>query len=277
MTFYQYGGQATGNVEAGQINALQTSISGVAAVINERPAAGGCNEQSLAAFIQQAPALLRNRNRAVAVDDFAALAREVGGIGKAVALPLFHPDYRGVTVPGEITVVVVPDNDDLPPRPTPAQLEGVCAYLDERRLLTTELYVKGPEYKAVLVEATVAAEPYAAFDDVARQVGAALNAHFDPLGRGLPADPPLQGCRSGPPPSGLNPLFAGWDFGQDFYPTRLYGVIQAVPCVRQVQHLAVSVNGQLLDNLNDPVRLEADAMIYGVAQHEIDVVPYRDL
>jgi hypothetical protein len=277
VTFYQYGGQAAGNVEAGQINALQTSVPGVAAVVNERPAAGGCDEQSLTDFVRQAPALLRHRNRAVAADDFATLAREVGGIGKAIALPLFHPDYRGVAVPGAITVVVVPANDDLPPRPTPAQLEGVCAYLDERRLLTTELYVKGPEYKAVLVEATVAVEPYAAFDDVARQVGVALNAHLDPLGRGLPADSPLQGCGNGPPPAGPNPLFAGWDFGQDFYPTHLYGVIQAVPCVRQVLRLDVSVNGQLLNNLNDPVRLEADTLIYGVARHEIEVVPYRDL
>ena len=102
------------------------------------------------------------------------LAAAVGGIARAKALPLFHPDHRGIKVPGAVTVVIIPDTLDVPPVPTPAELEAVCRQLESRRLLTTELYVKGPKYRAIHVEARVAVKPYAAFGDVERTVARLL-------------------------------------------------------------------------------------------------------
>ncbi len=246
---YLFGGGVIGNVAAEQINSLLSSPAGVASVINERPAAGGGDEEAVEDFLKFVPAKLRHRDRAISAEDFSVLAKEVGGISRAKALPLVHPDHPGVEVPGAITVVVIPDNKDIPPKPSPGELEAVCRYLDERRLLTTEVHVKGPTYKAIRVEATIAAEPSAAFDEVRHCIIAKLNLHLNPQ---------------------------NWPFGQDLYPSSLYGVIQDVPDVRNVRFLQVRVNNQLHDKVSQAICLPLDGMVYGEPEHDITIVPYQE-
>lgn len=93
------------------------SLTGVAGVTNERPAVGGRDEQTVDELIREAPLRLRCRERAVSAEDFTALALQAGGVAHATALPLVHPDHAGVEVPGAVTVVIVPDQDDPPPIP----------------------------------------------------------------------------------------------------------------------------------------------------------------
>ena len=264
---YRYGGGRAGNVPAGAINAPLTALSGVDAVINERPAAGGRDEQSIDEFKRQAPAELRHQDRAITAGDFIALAQAAGGIAKATSLPLFHPDHPGIQVPGAITLVVVPDNDDVPPRPSPDQLDAVCRYLESRRMLTTELYVKGPEFIPVRVEARVEVEPYAAFDAVAQEIIASIDQFLDPLGRVLPAGAGAPRARR---------VGTGRDIGLDLHPTALYGLIQRHPMVKAVPFLAVRVNGQPHEPVNAPIRVPADGMVYGAPDHEIVVAPYSE-
>ncbi len=254
---YRYGGGKAGNVSAGLINAPLTVLTGVEKVTNDRPAVGGQDEQDIEEFKQQAPVRLRHRNRAVSMTDFAALAMEVGGIAKATAISLMHPDHRGVEVPGAITIVVVPDSEDVPPQPSQAQLEQVCRYLEPRRLLTTELYVKGPEYQKIRVMARVSAQPYAAFDDVARRVKDKLNAFLDPLGR-------------------AGSELSGADFGLDLFPTSLYAVILSVADVRQVLNLELTVNDQPHDRLTEAVKVLRDGLLYGALNHDIIVERFQD-
>jgi predicted phage baseplate assembly protein len=257
---YRYGGGTGGNVAAGAISAPLTNLIGVNSVKNERPAVGGRDEQTLDDFKSAAPARLRHRNRAVSADDFAALAQETGGIAKATAIPQAHPDFPGVEVPGAVTVVVVPDSDDRPPKPSQAQLNAVCRYLESRRLLTTEMYVRGPEYHPVQVEARVAAQPYASFDAVTKNVIAAINAYLDPLGR--------QQVPNGIP--------RGSDFGLALFPTSFYAVILAVEDVKAVRSLSVTVDNRTYDTnqLGEPITVPAYGMFYGVADHIIKVEPY---
>ena len=54
-----------------------------------------------------------------------------------------------------VTVIVVPDGDGPAPTPSEGTLRTVCAYLDQRRLLTTELYVIKPTYQRVEIHAEV--------------------------------------------------------------------------------------------------------------------------
>jgi predicted phage baseplate assembly protein len=257
---YRYGGGAAGNVAANLITQLTTNVQGVQSVTNERRATGGRDEQSMDDFKKQAPAVLRHRNRAVSADDFRAFAAEAGGIAKATAIPLMHPDYPGVKVPGAITVVVVPDNDDVPPKPSQEQLDRVCEYLDSRRLLTTELATRGPEFHAIKVQARVAANPYAAFDKVAQAINSALNAYLDPLGR-KPASAPAT-------------WRPGSDFGLDLFPTSLYDILLDVDDVRAVRALSLTVDGVPHDNLNEPISVPEWGMVYGVPQHDIRVEPF---
>lgn len=276
---YRYGGGQAGNVRPKTITAIQTTLDGVDSVSNPRPAVGGRDEQAMDDFLQQAPARLRCADRAVSAEDFTALARQVGGIARATALPLFHPDHRGVDVPGAITVVVVPDSLDIPPAPSQEQLDVVCDRLNQGRLLTTELYVKGPEYYEIRVEARVAADPYAAFGTVEQKVKEAINAYLDPLAGAsrLKAKPsPGPADSSATAKVSAPDMPRGSDFGQHLFPTHLFGVILNVPEVRDVDYLAITVNGQPWD-MQERVTIPPDGMLYGAPDHDISVEPYQNL
>jgi predicted phage baseplate assembly protein len=245
---YRFGGGAAANVAAGAITGLPPGLQGVASATNERPAVGGADEQSIDDLKEIAPAVLRHFNRAVTEGDFAALAARAGGVFKATAVPLAHPDHPGVEVAGAVTVVIVPEGDDVPPVPSADLVRSVCTYLEPYRLLTTEVFVKGPAYQAVTVHARVAAEPFAAFDAVEQAVVAALDRELDPVGR---------------------------DFGEDLYPTSLYSVVLGVENVAAVPSLSIVVDGRP-HSLTDPVVVPPDGLLYGTG-HEIVVEPRKDL
>ena len=58
-------------------------------------------------------------------EDYRRFAEQVEGVAKASVLPLHHPHYPAMEVPGAVTVVVVPDQIPLGPdenqRPIPTQ------------------------------------------------------------------------------------------------------------------------------------------------------------
>ena len=244
---YRFGGGLAGNLPAGTINAPLDALPGVESVTNERAAVGGSDEQDVEDLKAQAPSVLRHRNRAVTPEDFAALARDAGGVAKAKAIALAHPDHPGVEVPGAVTVVVVPDTGDTPPEPSSDLIRHVARHLNRYRLLTTELFVKGPVYQSISVNARVAMEPYAASDAVERGVIDAIDAFLDPL---------------------------GWEFGADLFPTSLYSVLLGVDGVSAVPTLTLFV-GRAEQELSQPVVVPPDGLLYG-AEHEITVEPRRD-
>ena len=246
---YRYGGGEAGNVAAGQISTPVTTLVGIESVRNPRPAVGGANEQSVEDLMLRAPREIRRRNRAVTGPDFTSLAEEVGGVRRATALALVHPDHPDVEVPGTVTVVVVPDSPDLPPQPSSDLIRAVCRYLEDYRLLTTELFVRGPQYQRITVQARITAQPYAAPDEVERKV-------LDRLGRAL------------------DPLARQHEFGADFHPTSLYAVILGEPDVVSVEALTVAVDG-LPHQLTDPVVVPPDGLVYG-ADHDLVVAPATD-
>ncbi len=154
---YRFGGGAEGNLGAGSIDTLLTPVEGVdtGKISNLFATSGGRDEERLEDAKIRARQALRARDRAVSVDDFELLAKQAGDVKRAKALPLTHPRFPGVDVPGAITVIIVPDAPDPKPLPTTGLLQTVCAYLDMRRLLTTELFVVAPHYVEVEVHAEV--------------------------------------------------------------------------------------------------------------------------
>lgn len=235
-TQYRYGGGKRGNAAGvGAISAPLSSLAGVEKVTNERPAAGGTDEQTLEEILVTGPALLKQRGRAVTPDDFGELVRKTDGVAHATALPLFHPDHRDVKVPGAVTVVVVPDNEDKPPKPSTDLLTAICRMLDEVRLLTTEVFVKGPEYQQVRVEARVTASPYASFDTVSLDVLKAIDDLLDPRRGG---------------------------FGKDLSITRFYSTILNVKDVAGVATLNVFVDGRRHGE-RDSIKTPADGLLFG--------------
>jgi predicted phage baseplate assembly protein len=250
---YRYGGGAAGNVAAGTITSPLSSLPGVDSVTNTRPAAGGTERQSLDALKQDAPALLRHQGRAVTAEDYAELAKQVGGVADAIALPLNHPDHPGVSVAGTVTVVIVADTDDDPPAPSGELIAGVCRFLEQYRLIATELFVRGPEFVPISVSASVTADPYAAADALAVACEQALRVFLAPL------HPAPDGSRTA-------------DFADEFRPTELYAVLLAVPGVTAVTALSITVHGRVLDDPRLAVDLPPGGLVTS-GTHAIDVRP----
>jgi predicted phage baseplate assembly protein len=179
---YRYGGGAAGNVPAGAVNAV-TGVAGVT-VANPLPAYGGRDAEPLDAALDRIPAEVHRRDRAVTEDDFRELALRLPGVARAETLPLFHPDTPEEKAAGVVSVVVFPTEDvRAPGAPLPdrALLRRVAGYLDERRLVTTELYVLPPEYRKVSVAVGVAVRDGYQVDAVRRWVELIIRQFLAPV------------------------------------------------------------------------------------------------
>jgi predicted phage baseplate assembly protein len=199
---YQYCAGAGGNVAAGAISAIN-GPGPFKKVANPLPAAGGANAASLTAALDEIPATVHRRERAVIAKDFADFAVEVDGVGRAEPLPRLHPDTPDTDAAGVVSVVVFPEIDlttPNAPQPDFALLRRVAGYLDERRLLTTELYVIPPTYLPVAVSVGLAIKPGYQVDAVRQWVELILRQYLAPLppygpdGGGWPVERTVRGA-----------------------------------------------------------------------------------
>lgn len=249
---WRHGGGASGNrVAAGTVKTLVDPVAGVERVINPRAAAGGSEEQPLDDFIKTTPAKLRAEKGAVTASDFESHARSIAGVAKAKALGGRHPDLPDAEVPGAITVFVVADTERMPPLPSAELIASVCRLLEARRLITTEVYVAAPPFLEVRVEARLLVAPRAAFDQVAQDARARVDALLRPTAR---------------------------DFGEDLSPAALYAALMGSPdadkTIRSVEDLIVYVDGQRQD-LRRPMKVRPDTLLYP-GNHLIVVRPDPD-
>ena len=247
---YRFGGGLRGNVGARQINSLRGAVGGIdsAKIGNLFPAFGGGDEETLDEAKLRVPQTLKSHDRAVTEEDFELHARAAGGIARAKALPLFHPDFPGVAVPGVVSVIVLPEPDDpedQAPMPTEGTLRTVCAYLDKRRLATTELYVIAPRYREIVVTAELVCKDDADLAEVKELALAALERYFHPL--------------TGGEDSSLDQVGLGWPFGGDiFYSLVLQRLL--VPGTRRMVSLTLTLEGETAEICAD-VPLEDNALL----------------
>lgn len=192
-TEYRYGGGIAGNVAAKAINKLDRFAT--VKLANPLPARGGAPKEDLKAALDRVPAELRRRDRAVTRGDFEELALAVAGVGRAECLPRFYPPSHQMDKAGVVSVVVWPREDPKSPdapMPDRTLLREVCAYLDARRLVTTELYVIPPTYRRVAVAVGLVVKPGYGVEAVRRWVELVIRQYLAPLppygpeGRGWP-------------------------------------------------------------------------------------------
>ncbi|MCP4304302.1 MAG: putative baseplate assembly protein [bacterium] len=207
---YRIGGGKRGLVAAGTITSLLSGVAGVDvnALTNLFASYGASDEETLDQLKARAPRILKSRDRAVTPEDFELLALRAAGIARAKALPRQHPDFPGEEVPGAVTLVVVPDIEHPAPMPSEGTLRTVCAYLDQRRLLTTELYVVKPAYRIVKITAELVAGDDADLAEIKLYAEASINRYFDPL--------------TGGEESSVETSGPGWPFGGDIYYSLVY-------------------------------------------------------
>ena len=144
---------AAGNVAAGSIKQAPALPSGIA-VSNPIRSWGGADAESVADGEKQVARFLQHRERLVTAEDFATIARRAPGIdiGRLEVLPAFHPELspnEPGDAPGVVTLLVLPKRDPAhpsAPQPDRLFLNALCRHLDPRRLVTTELVLRGPIY-----------------------------------------------------------------------------------------------------------------------------------
>lgn len=248
---YRIGGGKRGNVPAQAIKTLVTPVDGIDenGVGNLLAAYSGRDEETLTEAKKRAPRAIKSRCRAVTAEDYEHLAMQAANVRRAKALPLFHPDFPGVKVPGVVTVIVVPDADIPNPIPSEGTLRTVCAYLDQRRLLTTELYVIKPSYQQIEIQGEVIVNGNADLAEVNERIEKTLLDYFHPLKGGE---------------DGL-----GWPFGGTIFYSRVYQRAFTVPGVQSIQRLVIVLDGEQQEECRD-VPIQEDALVYST-QHNVQV------
>jgi predicted phage baseplate assembly protein len=259
---YRFGGTRAGNVAAGTLTNLRGNVAGIdaAGVMNLVPAYGGDDEETLDAARTRAAQTLKSHERAVTLEDFELHARAAGNVARAKALPLFHPLFEGVEVPGVVSVIIVPVGSeadplaDPAPMPTESTLRNVCAYLEPRRLATVELYTLAPRYSEVMIHATLIVRGDADLAAVKAQSLLTLARYFHPLVGGDDSTADEDG--------------SGWPFGGDIYYSALLQRLM-LPGVRRVKDVEITLDRTLYPVCTDVV-LAANALLKSGA-HEITV------
>jgi hypothetical protein len=144
----------------------------------------------------------------------------------------------------------VPDADVDKPMPSDGTLRQVCRYLDERRLLTTEVFVLKPEYQKVEVRGDIVALDTADAALVHDQVVQALVEYFHPLRGG---------------DKGL-----GWPFGGTIFYSRVYQRVFSVAGVGTIERLTIYLDGEKHENCTD-VPIARHGLLYS-SDHTITIL-----
>jgi predicted phage baseplate assembly protein len=193
------------------------------------------------------PGELRRHDRAVTAGDFQELALATPGanVGRAECLPLFHPPTKNLLAAGVVSVVIWPREDrkhPAAPLPDRTLLREVCAWLDSRRLVTTELYVIPPTYRKVAVAVGLRAKPGYGIEAVRRWVELVIRQYLAPL-----------------PPYG--PDGRGWPLGRRVYGPELEAAALQVEGVEYLEGLDVAgwdaKSGTWLSAAHQPIQLSA--------------------
>ncbi|MFN2416127.1 MAG: putative baseplate assembly protein [Pyrinomonadaceae bacterium] len=229
---YQYGGGTQGNVAIGAVKTSpDVRLQGGFKIDNPIATWGGDTGETVEEGERNIPLHLRHRDRLVVKQDFIDITRRTPGVdvGRVEVLPLYNPDRRQENLAGVVTLMVVPATDTvrpLWPLPNRLFLKTVCDYLDERRLVTTEIYVRGPEYVSVALSVGVEVRAGYFRDQVIQSVRERLQEYLSSL-----------------PPGG--PEESGWPLNKLLHEKDLEAVVTRVAGVEFVNSIELGVGSEL--------------------------------
>jgi predicted phage baseplate assembly protein len=223
---FRSGGGGVGNVKPKEIKQLLGSLPGVEAVFNPTAAEGGANGETIEVFRDRAPQSIRHRGRAITPGDYETLAHEASAdIAVARVLPARNPSRR--VIPGWVTLMIIPASKELRPFPSFGLRQKVQQFIASRApadlAAAAHIYVTGPDYLPIDVEATIAPINPAEAGEVEGRARAALEDFLHPL-RGGPGR-------------------GGWELGRDVFLSDLASVLERVKGVNYVEALALLLEG----------------------------------
>jgi predicted phage baseplate assembly protein len=254
-TGYRYGGGAIGNVGAGTLTALRSTIAYVDRVENVLPAIGGVDAETVDTAKLRGPQSMRAGDRAVTMEDFERLAGQADpAIARVRCLP---PVETGAP----IRILLVPEVDQpgvhlrlddfaLPD----GMVQRVSAHLEERRILGSTIEIGTPFYQGVTVAALVAPRPGRPAQLVRDRVLTTLYRFLNPLTGG---------------PDGN-----GWPFDADLNTASVFQLLESVEGVERVDEVLFFEydlrNHERIGFAKEVVKLERDSLFLS-ANHQVVV------
>lgn len=218
---YQTGGGEAGNLEPYSITKLYSAVRYVDKVFNPVASEGGSEAESLERLVERATVKLKHRDRAISRADFIYLTNESSEkIAKVNVLS--GSDGKGKSVPGLMTVVIVPYLPESRPAPTGELIQVVEAYLKKRAPNVGKLKVVGPLYYQVNVSISIIAKNLEALNEVEGNVKTRVEVYLHPLKGGKNWD--------------------GWDFGQIPSTSDFYLLLSGLKGVSYVREIDVTFN-----------------------------------
>ena len=243
VPLYRVGGGPTGNVSAGAIRVLRSTVPQVDRVVNRRGAIGGVAPETVEEAKLRGPLSLRTRDRAVTAEDYDQLARAAAPQVARVRTVSARSDDEA----GGVRVLVVPAaSADAEGRlrfedlvPTPETLEAVADHIEERRTVGARVVVEPPYYQGVTVVATLVARPRTSSEELQRAAVLALNRYYSPLTGG--------------------PDQTGWPFGRPVQAGEVYAVLQRLPGTELVEEVVLFGADPVTGKRGNPVqRIDLD-------------------
>lgn len=229
---YTVGGGKQGNVPAGAINILKSSIRFIDRLTNPMKGQAGADAETVDEVIQRGPQLINHRNRVVTLHDFEQLAAQASADIKRT---------KGYTSGREVHIIAVPDSLDEQPVISQPEREKIEAYLAQRCLNTVlphEIVIDNPKY--IPIDTSIKVIPISMEKAVSAKsaVMEQLKTFFHPLKGGT------QGT--------------GWEFGRTVRISDVYALLGKVNGVEHVTDLKLARSGNILDDkdvLIDPYSL----------------------
>jgi predicted phage baseplate assembly protein len=144
---YRVGGGSRGNVGAGTVTQFIDVIGTVIAVTNSSQAQGGANAETIDEIRQNAPRSLTTVDRAVTLDDYAAVAIKHIGVAKAEAEAQVYTN---------ILLYIAPFGGGVA---TAALRAEVQRYIDARKMVNATVTILNPVYVTINITVDVQVLP----------------------------------------------------------------------------------------------------------------------
>lgn len=252
---YRTGGGAMGNVGAGTLNVLRTTIPYVDRVTNLERATGGVEGETVANAKLRGPLALRSGDRAVTAADVERLALDADpAVARARCLPPASPAEP-------VRLLVVPE---VKKPPQTLELDDFAVddrlfaqlrnHLEPRRVLGTSIQIGTPYFQGVSVAVLVSGTPGRAPDLVRERALEALYGWINPIVGG--------------------PAGSGWPFDTDLTAGVIAEVLAAVDGVDRVEEVVLFEadvrNRVRVGDGKELVRLSQDSLFLSF-QHRVVV------
>jgi hypothetical protein len=150
---------------------------------------GGTDAESTQAGEKRIRAVLTHGERLVTAQDHCSIAAATPGVdvGRVEVLPAFDPRLAPSDpgdAPGAVTLMVMPRYDPRQPdAPQPDRffLDAICRHLDRRRLVTSELFLRGPVYVPIWVSVGIETLGDRSIAETRESVRSAIKSFLSPL------------------------------------------------------------------------------------------------